>query len=140
MIHRRDELRASKIMAQRARDNPKIEFLWNKVVTDVLGGEMITGVALKDTQTGAESEQSVGGLFMAIGHTPATGFLEGQLELDAKKYITLSDPYRSLTSVDGVFGAGDCVDSVYRQAVTAAGMGCKAAMDAERWLTDKGVE
>jgi thioredoxin reductase (NADPH) len=140
MIVRRDELRASKIMAQRAVDNPKIEFLWNKVVTDVLGDDMITGVTLKDTKTDEASEQSLGGLFMAIGHTPATGFLEGQLELDAKKYIKLADPYRSTTSIDGVFGAGDCVDSVYRQAITAAGMGCKAAIDAERWLADKGIE
>jgi len=140
MIHRRDELRASKIMAKRAHDNPKIDFLWNKVVTDVLGEDMITGVKLKDTQTGEESQQPLGGLFMAIGHTPATAFLEGQLELDEKKYIKLSEPYRSLTSVDGVFGAGDCVDSVYRQAITAAGMGCKAAIDAERWLAEKGIE
>lgn len=140
MIVRRDELRASKIMAQRAVDNPKIEFLWNKVVTDVLGDDMITGVTLKDTKTDEASEQSLGGLFMAIGHTPATGFLEGQLALDEKKYIKLADPYRSTTSVEGVFGAGDCVDSVYRQAITAAGMGCKAAIDAERWLADKGIE
>ncbi len=140
MIVRRDELRASKIMAQRAVDNPKIEFLWNKVVTDVLGKDMITGVTLKDTKTDEVSEQSLGGLFMAIGHTPATGFLEGQLTLDQKKYIKLADPYRSTTSIDGVFGAGDCVDSVYRQAITAAGMGCKAAIDAERYLADKGIE
>lgn len=140
MIHRRDKLRASKIMAQRALSNPKLEVLWNKVPVDVLGDAMITGVRLKDTQTGEESELPLGGLFMAIGHTPATAFLEGQLELDEKNYIKLADPYRSTTSVDGVFGAGDCVDSVYRQAVTAAGMGCKAALDAERWLADKGIE
>lgn len=140
MIHRRDELRASKIMAQRAKDNPKIEFAWNKTVSDVSGYDMITGVTLKDTKTGEESTMELGGLFMAIGHTPATDFLEGQLQLDEKKYIKLADPYRSTTSVEGVFGAGDCVDSVYRQAVTAAGMGCKAAMDAERWLAEQGVE
>ena len=140
MIHRRDKLRASKIMAQRALENPKIEMLWNKVVIDVLGEEMITGVRLRDTKTNEESTKEVGGLFAAIGHTPATGFLEGQLELDDKKYIKLADPYRSTTSVEGVFAAGDCVDSVYRQAVTAAGMGCKAAIDAERWLADKGIE
>ena len=140
MIHRRDKLRASKIMAQRALSNPKLEVLWNKVPVDVLGDAMITGVRLKDTQTGEESELPLGGSFMAIGHTPATAFLEGQLELDEKNYIKLADPYRSTTSVDGVFGAGDCVDSVYRQAVTAAGMGCKAALDAERWLADKGIE
>ena len=140
MIHRRDKRRASKIMAQRALSNPKLEVLWNKVPVDVLGDAMITGVRLKDTQTGEESDLPLGGLFMAIGHTPATAFLEGQLELDEKNYIKLADQYRSTTSVDGVFAAGDCVDSVYRQAVTAAGMGCKAALDAERWLADKGIE
>lgn len=140
MIHRRDELRASKIMAKRATDNPKLEVLWNKTVVDVLGDDMISGIKLKDTKTGDESERAVSGLFMAIGHTPATEFLDGQLELDEKKYVKLKDPYRSTTSVDGVFGAGDCVDSVYRQAVTAAGMGCKAALDAERWLADAGIE
>ena len=140
IIHRRDELRASKIMAQRALENPKIEILWNKVVTDVLGDKMISGIKLKDTVTNKESTLEVGGLFAAIGHTPATAFLDGQLELDAKKYIKLEDPYRSTTSVDGVFAAGDCVDSVYRQAITAAGMGCKAAMDAERWLGEQGIE
>lgn len=140
MIHRRDELRASKIMAKRAKDNAKIEILWNKVVVDVLGDEKITGIKLKDTESDEESKMEVGGLFMAIGHTPATDFLDGQLELDKKKYIRLTDPYRSTTSVEGVFAAGDCVDSVYRQAVTAAGMGCKAAIDAERWLADQGVD
>lgn len=138
MIHRRDHLRASKIMAQRAMENPRIKLLWNKVVTDVLGDRMISGLRLKDTVTGEESTLPVGGLFAAIGHTPATAFLNGQLELDAKGYIKLQDPYRSTTSVDGVFAAGDCVDSVYRQAVTAAGMGCKAALDAERWLAQHG--
>ena len=140
MIHRRYQLRASKIMADRAKNNPKIEFVWNKSVVDVLGDAMISGVRMKDTVTGAESELPLGGLFMAIGHTPATAFLEGQLELDIKKYVKLKDPYRSTTSVEGVFGAGDCVDSVYRQAITAAGMGCKAAIDAERWLAEKGIE
>ncbi len=140
LIHRRDQLRASKIMAQRAMDNPKMEIVWNKVVVDVLGDDMISGIKLKDTVTGEESTQTVGGLFMAIGHTPATEFLQGQLDLDDKKYIKLDDSYRSTTSVDGVFAAGDVVDSVYRQAITAAGMGCKAALDAERWLADKGIE
>ena len=140
MIHRRDQLRASKIMAQRAMDNPKLEILWNKVVADVLGDEKVSGVRLKDTTAGTESTLEVGGLFMAIGHQPATAFLKGQLDLDDKNYITLKDPYRSTTSVDGVFAAGDCVDSVYRQAVTAAGMGCKAAIDAERWLGEQGIE
>jgi thioredoxin reductase (NADPH) len=137
MIHRRDQLRASKIMAERALSNHKIEMLWNKIVIDVLGDDKISGVRVQDTHTRGESTVSVGGLFMAIGHTPATDFLEGQLQLDAKKYIKLRDPYRSTTSVEGVFAAGDCVDSVYRQAITAAGMGCKAAIDAERWLEEQ---
>jgi thioredoxin reductase (NADPH) len=140
MIHRRDQLRASKIMQKRAFDNPKIEVLWNKIVVDVAGDQMITTVKLKDTKTGQLSDLPVGGLFVAIGHTPATAFLGGQLELDAKGYIKLADPYRSTTSVEGVFAAGDVVDSVYRQAITAAGMGCKAAMDAERWLAEHGGE
>jgi len=140
MIHRRDELRASKIMADRALNNDKIDILWNKVVTEVHGDEMISGVTLQDTQNDDTSELNVGGLFMAIGHTPATEFLNGQLELDDKKYIKLADPYRSTTNVEGVFAGGDCVDSTYRQAVTAAGMGCKAAIDAERWLGEQGVE
>lgn len=140
MIHRRDQLRASKIMADRARENPKIAFQWNKTVVDVLGDQHITGVRLKDTNSNEESTLELGGLFMAIGHTPATEFLKGQLELDAKKYIKLKDPYRSFTSVEGVFAAGDCVDSVYRQAITAAGMGCKAAIDVERWLADQGLD
>jgi thioredoxin reductase (NADPH) len=140
MIHRRDQLRASKIMAKRAQSNPKIEILWNKVVVDVLGEERITGVRLEDTKSGEETTLDLAGLFMAISHTPSTAFLEGQLELDEKKYIKLEDPYRSTTSVEGVFAAGDCVDSVYRQAITAAGMGCKAALDAERWLAEQGIE
>ena len=140
MIHRRDQLRASKIMARRAMDNPKIEILWNKIMIDVLGDDMISAVRLKDTKTGEESTLEVNGLFLAIGHTPATAFLEGQLELDRKKYIKLADPYRSTTSVEGVFAAGDVVDGVYRQAITAAGMGCKAAIDAERWLAEQGIE
>jgi thioredoxin reductase (NADPH) len=139
MIHRRDKLRASKIMAQRALNHPKIEILWNRTVTDVLGDDKIRGLRLKDTETGRESEAKVGGLFLAIGHTPATGFLDGQLAIDEKGYIKLADPYRSTTSVEGVFAAGDCVDHVYRQAVTAAGMGCKAAIDAERWLGETGA-
>ncbi|GIK15248.1 MAG: thioredoxin reductase [Planctomycetota bacterium] len=139
IVHRRDQLRASKIMQQRALTNPKIEMKWNKTVEDVLGESMITGLRLKDTVSGEVSDLPVGGLFCAIGHTPATQFLAGQLELDAKGYIKLRDPYRSTTSVDGVFAAGDCVDSVYRQAITAAGMGCKAAIDAERWLGEHGV-
>ncbi len=137
---RRDELRASKIMADRALSNPKIEIVWNTTVTDVLGADKITGVRLKNHKTGEEYEQNLGGLFMAIGHTPITSFLNGQLELDEKGYIKLADTYRSTTNVEGVFVAGDVADSVYRQAITAAGMGCKAAIDAERWLAGQGVD
>lgn len=136
---RRHELRASKIMADRALSNPKIEIVWNTTVIDVLGGDKITGVRLKNLKTGEEREQKLGGLFMAIGHTPITSFLNGQLELDEKGYIKLADPYRSTTNIEGVFVAGDVADSVYRQAITAAGMGCKAAIDAERWLAGVGV-
>ena len=140
MIHRRDKLRASKIMQERALTNEKIEILWNKTVHDVLGEETIRAIQLEDTKTGEQSELAVGGLFMAIGHTPITDFLDGQIELDEKGYIKLADPYRSTTSVEGVFAAGDVADNVYRQAVTAAGMGCKAALDAERWLAAQGIE
>ena len=139
MIHRRDELRASKIMQKRALENKKIEILWNKGVVDVLGDQKITGVRLQDTVTKEISDREVGGLFLAIGHTPATAFLKGQLELDAKGYVKLPDPGRSFTSVEGVFAAGDCADATYRQAITAAGMGCRAAIDAERWLADHDV-
>ncbi len=139
LVHRRDELRASKIMADRAKNDPKIEILWNKTVLDMLGDDVITAMRLKDTQTGEESDVEVGGLFVAIGHTPITGFLDGQLETDETGYVILKDPYRSTTSVEGVFAAGDVADHVYRQAITAAGMGCKAAIDAERWLADQGT-
>ncbi len=140
IIHRRDELRASRIMAQRVLDNPKIEVVWDTVVTDVLGDKHVTGVALKNVKTGEESTLDCRGFFAAIGHTPLTEFLQGQLELDDKKYIVLEDAGRSLTNIEGVFVAGDAADSVYRQAITAAGMGCKAAIDAERWLAEKGIE
>lgn len=140
LIHRRDQLRASKIMQQRALDNPKIEILWNKTIADVLGDDMITGVTLKDTVSDEQSELTLGGLFLAIGHTPITPFLDGQLKLDDKGYVVLKDAGRSWTSVEGVFAGGDVADSTYRQAVTAAGMGCRAAIDAERWLAEQGVD
>jgi len=140
MIHRRDALRASKIMQKRALDNPKIELLWNKVVTDVVGDDVIRAVDLEDTVTGESSRLDIDGLFVAIGHTPITAFLENQLDLDEKGYIRLADPYRSTTNIEGVFVAGDVADSVYRQAITAAGMGCKAAIDAERWLAEQGID
>ncbi len=135
VIHRRNELRASKIMGERAKKNPKIEFKWNSVVTEVLdvAKNRVTGVKLKDTVTGAESTMDLGGLFIAIGHEPGTKPFAGQVELDAKGYVKTKGR-STYTSVEGVFAAGDCVDFVYRQAVSAAGEGCMAAIDAERWL------
>lgn len=137
MFVRRDVMRASKIMAERALNNPKIQMHWNTEVTEVLGDEKITGVKLINNQTQEESELALGGLFLAIGHTPITGFLDGQLPTDDAGYLLLKDPYRSTTEIEGVFAAGDVSDHVYRQAVTAAGMGCKAAIDAERWLAEQ---
>ncbi|MBC8201237.1 MAG: thioredoxin-disulfide reductase [Planctomycetes bacterium] len=135
IIHRRDEFRASKAMQQRIFDAPNAEPLWNKTVIDVLGDDVITGVLLKDTVTGEESTLDVRGLFVAIGHTPTTGFLDGTgIELDDAKYIDLKTR-SSKTNIDGVFAAGDVADSTYRQAISAAGMGCIAALDAEHYLS-----
>ncbi len=139
VIHRRDELRASKIMQERYLKQPNAKVIWNKQVIDVLGQDKITGVRLKDTVTGEESTLEVKGLFVAIGHTPATKFIrESGLEFDDAGYLKLKGA-TSYTNIEGVFGAGDVSDSVYRQAVTAAGMGCRAALDAERWLGAQGV-
>ena len=140
LVHRREELRASKIMAQRAIDNPKIDIQWNSQVDEVLGNETdgVTGVRLKSTIDGSARDQEATGAFMAIGHTPNTTFLEGKLELTKKKYLKWTVPFRTNTSVEGVFAAGDVADDYYRQAVTAAGTGCMAALDAERWLGSKG--
>jgi thioredoxin reductase (NADPH) len=140
IIHRRDELRASKIMAERAQQHPRIRFAWNKVVTEVLGDQAITGVRLEDTVTGEQAELEVGGLFVAIGHSPNTGFLEGVVDLKPNGYIETPVPWRTQTSVPGVFAAGDVMDDYYRQAVTAAGTGCMAALEAERWLAHGGAE
>jgi thioredoxin reductase (NADPH) len=135
IIHRRDEFRASKAMQTRIFDAPNAEPLWNKTVLDVLGDDVITGVLLKDTVTGEESTLEVKGLFVAIGHTPTTTFLEGTgIELDDAKYIELKTR-SSKTNIEGVFAAGDVADSIYRQAVSAAGMGCIAALDAEHYLS-----
>jgi thioredoxin reductase (NADPH) len=133
VIHRRKDLRASKIMQDRAFSNPKIDWRWNSVVEEVLGDGRVTGLRLRDTETGAVSDLEVSGAFVAIGHTPNTHLFEGQLELDDGGYIvTKSGSTR--TSVPGVFAAGDVQDHVYRQAITAAGTGCMAALDAERYL------
>ncbi|MCC6352393.1 MAG: thioredoxin-disulfide reductase [Verrucomicrobiae bacterium] len=138
VVHRRDQLRASKIMGERALGNPKIEFCWNSVVADVLGvgAGKVTGVRLRDVVTGAERELGCAGLFVAIGHVPNAAFLGGQLELDAEGYIALKGGTR--TSVEGVFAAGDVADRVFRQAITAAGTGCAAAIEAERYLAGLG--
>ncbi len=138
VVHRRDQLRASKIMAERAMANPKIEFAWNSAVADILGEKEVEGVKLKDLKTGAERVVACKGYFAALGHAPNTGLLKGHIDLDDMGYIRLQPDGSSRTNVDGVFAAGDCADHVYRQAITAAGMGCKAAIDAERWLEAKG--
>lgn len=140
VAHRRDTLRASKIMQDRLLHNPKVEMKWNRVVDEVLGSDEagVTAVRLKSTTGGVQEEVQAGGMFLAIGHTPNTDFLAGQLELEKGGYIRLTRPFRTNTSVEGVFAAGDVADSYYRQAVTAAGTGCMAAIDVERWLGDKG--
>jgi thioredoxin reductase (NADPH) len=136
VVHRRDELRASKIMQDRARANPKIEFRWNSVVDEVLGDTKLEALRLRDTITGEVSRMDVSGLFVAIGHTPNTGMFAGQVDLDANGYI-LTAPSSTRTSLEGVFAAGDVQDHVFRQAITAAGTGCMAAIEAERWIEAK---
>ena len=133
IIHRRDELRASKIMQDRAFANPKIEFLWNSEVTEIKGDSKLEGVVVTDTETGATSDLAVTGLFVAIGHKPNTDLFVDQLDMKDSGYLITKSP-SSYTSVDGVFACGDVQDDVYRQAITAAGSGCTAAIDAERWL------
>lgn len=135
IVHRRDKLRASKIMAEKALSNPKIKFAWNSVVTDITGDKKVSAVTIKDTSTDKAIELPAGGIFVAIGHEPNTAVFKGQLELDDKGYMVLKDQTR--TSVEGVFAAGDVHDHRYRQAVTAAGFGCMAAIDAERWLSQQ---
>ena len=136
VVHRRDELRASRIMQERARKNEKIEFAWNSAVEEVLGDEFVTGVRIRDTKTNETREIPVEALFVAIGHEPNTGLLRGQIELDDVGYIKV-EPGGTRTSVEGVFASGDAMDPTYRQAVTAAGTGCMAAIDAERWLAEQ---
>jgi len=141
IVHRRDTLRASKVMQDRAMGNDKISFAWNSEVIDVLGEdieghEKVRAVVLRDTVTGETRELAASGLFLAIGHDPRSGILRGQLDLDEEGYVVVQAP-STRTNVDGVFAAGDVVDHVYRQAITAAGTGCAAALDAERWLADR---
>jgi thioredoxin reductase (NADPH) len=136
LIHRRDELRASKIMQQKALKNPRIALVWNSVVDEVLGdGKAVTGVRLRDTRDGSERTLPLQGLFMGIGHEPNTAMFKGQLDMNSVGYLTVRSP-STATSVPGVFAAGDVADPSYRQAVTAAGSGCAAAIDAERWLEE----
>ncbi|HKA93086.1 MAG TPA: thioredoxin-disulfide reductase [Acidimicrobiia bacterium] len=134
VVHRRDELRASKIMQDRAFANPKIDFRWNSVVADVGGDGQVSSIDLRDTRTGEVTPLEVGGLFVAIGHDPNTKLFEGQIHLDENGYVVLPTAGSTATSVDGVFAAGDVADHVFRQAVTAAGTGCMAAIEAERWI------
>jgi len=136
IVHRRDRLRASPIMQERARHHPKISFRFNAEVVEVLGEQTVRGVRLRDVRTHATSDLAAGGLFVAIGHTPATEVFRGALELDPQGYVVVHDGTR--TSVEGVFAAGDVRDRRYRQAVTAAGDGCMAAIDAQRWLEEQG--
>lgn len=144
IVHRREEFRASKIMLERAEKNPKIKFILNKTVKEILGEEengrkKVTGALLEDTRDGSTEKIDVDGIFLAIGHKPNTELFKGQLEMDETGYLIVKGS-STYTNVDGVFAAGDVADHVYRQAVTAAGMGCRAAIDAERWLAEQGIE
>lgn len=144
VVHRREEFRASKIMEERAKKNPKIKFALNKVVKEILGEEengrkKVTGAILEDTRDGSTEKVEVDGIFLAIGHKPNTELFKGQIEMDETGYLVVKGA-STYTNIDGVFAAGDVADHVYRQAVTAAGMGCKAAIDAERWLAEQGIE
>ena len=137
IVHRREEFRASRIMLERAKANEKIRFVTNAEVVRVLGDTSVTGVVLRDTVTGTESELDVTGMFVAIGHDPRSELVKGQVDIDADGYVLVQSP-TTATTVEGVFASGDLVDHRYRQAITAAGTGCSAAIDAERWLADRG--
>ena len=136
IIHRRDEFRASKVMSARALANPKVDVMWNTTVAEVHGDDAVSGVTLNDVRTDESRTLAADGLFVAIGHDPNTALFRGKLALDDEGYVTVAEP-RTATSVPGVFAAGDVTDRIYRQAVTAAGQGCKAAIDAERFLEDE---
>jgi thioredoxin reductase (NADPH) len=136
LVHRRDSLRASKIMQERAMSNPKIRFAWNMQVTEMIGEDRVTGLRLRDVKTGAESILPVTGVFVAIGHDPRSGLFKDQLATDVDGYLLVEEP-STRTAIAGVFASGDVVDRHYRQAVTAAGTGCAAALDAERWLAEE---
>ncbi len=133
LVHRRDQLRASKIMQDRAMSNPKIKFLWDSEVAEMLGDKKLTGLRIKNVRTGDEQVLPVTGVFVAIGHSPRSELFDGQLAIDPDGYLLVDQPFTA-TAIDGVFACGDVVDRTYRQAVTAAGTGCSAAIDAERWL------
>lgn len=139
IIHRRSELRASKIMQDRAKNNPKISFMWDTVVEEVLGDTKVEGLALRNLKTGETFRKDVTGVFVAIGHAPNTDLFAGQLDMDEAGYL-VTVPGSSRTNLDGVFACGDVQDHTYRQAITAAGSGCMAAIDAERWLEEQGAE
>jgi thioredoxin reductase (NADPH) len=141
MVHRRDKLRASMIMQERALANAKIQMEWNQTLAEVRGNDKdgVTGVRLSSTDGGPDRELPASGVFLAIGHTPNTDLVKGQVELTEKSYIRWTQPFRTNTSVEGVFAAGDVADDYYRQAITSAGTGCMAALDAERWLAAKGI-
>ncbi len=138
IIHRRDSFRASKVMANRVLSHPKIRVIWNARVTQVFGDDVLTGVELTDTVSGATQVQTLGGLFVAIGHVPNTAFLGGQLDLTEHGYVKVQS-WRTVTNVPGVFAAGDIIDDYYRQAITSAGTGCMATLEAERWLSHLGI-
>ncbi|HJT23251.1 MAG TPA: thioredoxin-disulfide reductase, partial [bacterium] len=138
LIHRREEFRASKIMLERAKANPKIQWMTNSAVTELIGEKELKGVKVKNLKTGEEKTHNFTGLFFAIGHTPNTSIFKGQLTMDEVGYLKLPSPPKTITNIPGVFAAGDVADHYYRQAISAAGMGCMAAIEAERWLAEQG--
>jgi thioredoxin reductase (NADPH) len=136
VVHRRDEFRASPIMVARLLEHPKIEVLWDSVIVEIVGDTLVTGAKIRNVKTDEVTDIEADGVFVAIGHTPNTKVFEGEIDLDEDGYI-LTEPGTTVTSVEGVFAAGDVIDKVYRQAVTAAGLGCQAALDAQRWLHEQ---